>query len=256
MARKTGISWTEATYNPWWGCTKVSPACDNCYAETSSTNKGWHVWGPGTSRKRMTEATRRAPLTWEREAVREGKRIRVFTLSMGDIMDGEVPQEWREEVRDLIDRTPHLDWQLLTKRPENYHRFLPSSFAHPNVWLGTTAENQHYYNIRWPAMAKLRERFPSAPLWISYEPALGPLSVADHDDKPDWIIFGGESGHGFRSMDVRWAEQIKAECEQFDIRFHLKQMAAGSTVSAKNLIPQHLKIREYPSLVQIAGVTA
>jgi protein gp37 len=97
-------------------------------------------------------------------------------------------------------------------------------------------------------------RYPLAPLWISYEPALGPLSVTPHDDKPDWIIFGGESGHEFRSMDVRWAEQIKVECEKFDIRFHMKQMAAASTVSAKNLIPQHLKVREYPSLVQIASI--
>jgi protein gp37 len=200
----------------------------------------------------MTEQTRRAPLTWEREAVREGKRIRVFCMSMGDIMDGEVPQEWREEVYGLINQTPHLDCQLLTKRPENYSRFLPASFVYNNVWLGTTSENQYYYDLRWRALARQRDRFPSAPLWISYEPALGSLSMRGKEDRPDWIIFGGESGSGFRPMDIRWAEELKTECSELGVAFHFKQMASASIVQAGKLIPEHMRIREYPQLVQIA----
>jgi protein gp37 len=177
MGSKTGIAWTDRTFNPWWGCTKISPACDHCYAATVASNRKHEVWGAGTPRRRTSEENRRTPFAWNREAARLGRKLRVLTLSMGDVMDGEVPQEWRAELYSIIDQTPNLDWQLLTKRPENYRRFLPKSFMHDNVWFGTTAENQQYYDLRWPTLAKLRERFPAAPLWISYEPALGPIML-------------------------------------------------------------------------------
>jgi protein gp37 len=172
---------------------------------------------------------------------------------MGDVMDGEVPDSWRQELWQTIDQTPHLDWQLLTKRPENYHRFLPASFAHNNVWLGTTAEDQNYYDRRWPSLSRLRERFPQAPLWISYEPALGPLTMRGKSDRPDWIIFGGESGSGYRATNVQWAESIKKECDELGSAFFMKQMAARTTTAAKNLIPAELLIRNYPPKIQEAA---
>jgi protein gp37 len=246
MAEKTGIAWTHKTFNPWWGCTKVSPACDNCYAATLSNNRKLELWGAGVSRRQTSLANRKQPLAWNRKAAKEGIRYRVFTLSMGDVMDGEVPQSWREELYELIDATPNLDWQLLTKRPQNYHRFLPAAFRHDNVWLGTTAESQQYYDARWPTLAKLRQKYPNAPLWISYEPALGPITLNGYADKPDWIIFGGESGSGFRSMDTSWAESMLAECESAGIAFFMKQMASASLRKAKDLIPENLKVRQYP----------
>jgi protein gp37 len=246
MAEKTGIAWTDMTFNPWWGCTKVSPACDNCYAATMADNRRMDVWGAGVPRKQTSLANRKQPITWDRKAAREGRRYRVFTLSMGDVMDGEVPQAWREELWDLINATPNLDWQLLTKRPQNYHRFLPSAFRHNNVWLGTTAENQAYYDARWPTLSKLRERFPAAPLWISYEPAMGAITLQEHEDKPDWLIFGGESGSGFRKMETAWAESMLAECKAAEIPFFMKQMASSSLKKAKDTIPDHLRLRQWP----------
>ena len=251
MGSKTGIAWTDMTFNPWWGCTKVSPACDNCYAATVARNRKLEVWGSKTPRQQTSQNNRQKPLAWERKAVREGCRYKVFTLSMGDVMDGEVPLAWREELWTLINQTPHLDWQLLTKRPENYHRFLPEKFTHNNVWLGTTAENQQYFDLRWPAMMRLKEHFPGAPLWISYEPALGPLSVASQVIKPDWIIFGGESGSGARSTDVNWARSLREECQRYGLAFFMKQMAAASLVKAKQLIPTDLAVRQYPEWVQL-----
>ena len=246
MSDTTGISWTDHTFNPWWGCTKVSPACDNCYAATMASNRKMDVWGPKTPRRLTTEANRRTPLAWERKAAKLGKTSRVFTLSMGDVMDGEVPEAWRDELWSIIDQTPNLHWQLLTKRPENYSRFLPLSFKHNNVWLGTTAENQYYFDLRWPAMLRLKDRFPAAPLWISYEPALGPISLRHHSKKPDWIIFGGESGPGAREMNVAWARSMRDECAEFDLTFFMKQMSSKSLLMAKITIPDDLKIRQYP----------
>jgi protein gp37 len=246
MAEKTGISWTDKTFNPWWGCTKVSPACDYCYAATIAKNRKMPIWGAGAARHLTSVNNHKQPFVWNRQAARLGRRYRVFCLSMGDVMDGEVPQAWREELWETIDQTPHLDWQLLTKRPENYHRYLPTAFKHNNVWLGTTAENQHYFDVRWRAMQLLRARFPQAPLWISYEPALGPVTVVGAELIPNWIIFGGESGSGARPIDVEWARDIRDECARLGISFFMKQMASHSIHRAKHSIPEDLKIRQYP----------
>ena len=253
MGSTTGIAWTDRTFNPWWGCTKVSPACDNCYAATVAANRKLAVWGAGVLRRQTSEANRRTPFAWDREAAREGVRYRVFTLSMGDVMDGEVPQAWREELWEIIDQTPNLDWQLLTKRPENYRRFLPAQFRHQNVWFGTTAENQQYYDARWPTLAKLRDRFPAAPLWISYEPALGPITLKTHKTRPNWVIFGGESGSRYRSMETEWAESMLEECRELKVAYFMKQMASATLVKAKELIPAHLLIRQYPTVLESTG---
>ena len=246
MAETTGISWTDKTFNPWWGCTKVSPACDHCYAATIAANRKMNIWGKGVKRHLTSATNHKQPLAWDRKAQRENRRFRVFCLSMGDVMDGEVPQTWRDELWRLIDATPNLDWQLLTKRPENYHRFLPPKFAHDNVWFGTTAENQQYFDSRWGAMIRLRHRFPKAPLWISYEPALGPITLSEADQKPDWVIFGGESGPGARNMELKWAHDMRDECRAFTIPFFMKQMSSKSISIAKHSIPDDLKIRQYP----------
>jgi protein gp37 len=250
MGNTTGIAWTDRTFNPWWGCTKVSPACDNCYAATVAKNRKLDVWGAGIPTIQTSEANRKTPLAWNRKAALEGVRYKVFTLSMGDVMDAEVPQAWRKELWEIIDQTPNLDWQLLTKRPENYRRFLPGQFKHQNVWFGTTAENQQYYDARWPTLAKLRDRFPAAPLWISYEPALGPITLKTAQSRPDWVVCGGESGSGYRQMETEWAESMLEECRELGVAYFMKQMASATLVRANKLIPGHLLIRQYPAALE------
>src|SRR5687767_6851032 len=116
MGRNSTIEWTTHTFNPWWGCTKVSPGCQNCYAERLSTRYGHDVWGPGAKRRTFGEDHWKEPLRWEAEAARTGVRARVFCASMADVFDKDAPAKERKRLWKLIAKTPHLDWLLLTKR--------------------------------------------------------------------------------------------------------------------------------------------
>ncbi|MHB1674646.1 MAG: DUF5131 family protein [Acidobacteriaceae bacterium] len=149
-----------------------------------------------------------------------------------------------------IDATPNLIWQLLTKRPHRYMRRLPKRFEHVNVWLNTTAEGQHFYDVRWPILNEFRRTpgWENIPLWISYEPAIGPVTTRGFNFKPDWIIFGGESGPRRRPVDAAWAETIQRECKEFGAAFFMKQMRAFTPAQAKALIPAHLLVQEFPGM--------
>ena len=146
MGETTEISWTDHTFNPWLGCTKVSAGCTHCYAESLVNRYGWAKWGPGQARKRTSAANWRKPLAWNRAAEKAGVRRRVFCASLADVFDHEAPAGARADLWDLIRKCPALDWQLLTKRPENIEQYLPADWEHyhgwPNVWLGTTTEDQ------------------------------------------------------------------------------------------------------------------
>jgi len=245
MGRETGISWTDATFNPWWGCTKVSPGCDHCYAEAFDKRVGGAHWGKGEPRRVFGEKHWNEPMKWNRDAA--GKTHRVFCASMADVMDDEAPSGERERLWALIDATPNLTWQLLTKRPQRYARYLPpSGFKHRNAWLGTTAENQQYYDVRWPELSKAAKMF-GLTSFISYEPAIGGLTILSHTEKPDWLIFGGESGHGRRPMETIWAENVKTECDAVGTAFFMKQMSAVTPDAAKKMIPAHLLIHQFPN---------
>ena len=146
MAETTGIAWVDSTWNPWIGCTEVSAACDYCYARTMSERYGWAQWGDHP-RHRTAASTWRKPLAWNREAERTGKRRSVFP-SLCDPFDNQAPKQWRADLWALIDVTPHLDWLLLTKRPQNIRKMLAPAweFAPPrNIWFGLTAENQEEF---------------------------------------------------------------------------------------------------------------
>ena len=248
MGKETGISWTDKTFNPWWGCTAVSPGCDNCYAEQFDHRIGGAHWGKGKPRREFGEKHWDEPLLWNRDAGKNDRKDYVFCASMADVMDDEAPAGARERLFALINSTPNLIWQLLTKRPHRYQRYLPERFEHENVWLGITAENQHYYDVRWPILCQFRGRpgWEKTPLWISYEPAIGPITMRGFDSKPDWIIFGGESGARRRPVDVVWAENIQSECREFALPFFMKQMSAFTPTQGKNLIPAHLLSQEFP----------
>lgn len=118
MAENSKIEWTDHTFNPWIGCTKVSPACDNCYAETFAKRTGGPKWGKDEPRRLTSHANWQKPLAWDRKAARLGVRYRVFCASLADVFDVEVPDDWRDRLLALIAATPHLDWLLLTKRPK------------------------------------------------------------------------------------------------------------------------------------------
>src|SRR5262249_16578930 len=161
------------TFNPWWGCIKVSAACDNCYAELWAKRMGHQLWGRDSSRRFFGETHWREPLVWNQEAQEAGRRERVFCASMADVFErrGELNNE-RLKLWTLIENTPNLDWLLLTKRPQNIHKIVPWGRDWPaNVWVGTTVENQAEAEKRLPALLKT----PAAVRFLSCEPLLGPL---------------------------------------------------------------------------------
>ncbi|WP_419909370.1 DUF5131 family protein [Hoeflea sp.] len=225
MAESTGIEWTDRTFNPWTGCTKISPGCDNCYAESWSKRSGHVKWG-NNPRKRTTEAYWKAPIAWQRQAdafeLCHGRRQRVFCASLADVFDNQVDAAWRSDLFELIRQTPDLDWQLLTKRPQNISKMLPPDWGQTgwnNVWLGFTAEDQLRYDQR----KKYILQIPAAVWFVSYEPAIGSLRIGDTDPAPDWLIIGGESGHGARPLNPLWVEEILIDCRARGIAPFFKQ---------------------------------
>jgi protein gp37 len=150
VAKDSVIEWTHHTFNPWWGCVKLSPACAHCYAETWARRFGDELWGGDAPRRFFSEHHWREPLRWNSEAKKQGIRARVFCASMADVFEPRTDLDpWREKLWALIEKTPHLDWLLLTKRPGHIKNVYP--WAHDpreNVWLGTTAENQRWATRR------------------------------------------------------------------------------------------------------------
>jgi len=226
MAQNSSIEWTDHTFNPWWGCSKVSPACDHCYAELWAKRMGHSVWGRTAERRFFSEHHWREPLVWNEEAQADGKRRRVFCASMADVFErrSELNAE-RLRLWELIGETPWLDWLLLTKRPQNIQDMVPWSRKWPaNVWLGTTVESQVFAEKRLPFLL----RHPAAIRFLSCEPLLGPLELSKWFDKPgfypiDWVIAGGESGPSCRPMHPDWATKILHQCKEATVPFHFKQ---------------------------------
>lgn len=239
MADKTIIAWTDHTFNVAWGCTKISPGCKNCYADTLSRRYGQAVWGPTNSRRTFGEKHWREPLAWAEQAKRDGRPHRVFTSSMCDVFEDHATiAAERERLWPLIRRTsPWLRWQILTKRADGLAANLPADWPLENVWLGVSIESQEY---AWRA-DELRA-LPAVVRFISYEPALGPLRLDLRGI--DWLIFGGESGPGYRPMDPQWARDIRDACRAAGVAFFYKQSAAYRTEMGTVLDGQSVK--EYP----------
>lgn len=249
MAENSKIEWTDHTFNPWVGCTKVSPACDHCYAEGWAKRAGKAagvVWGG--ERRRTSESTWRQPLKWNAQAQAEGRRTRVFCASLADVFDNQVPTGWRVELLATIGACEHLDWLLLTKRVGNVTRLLceAAEFAHahgmpavahwitawvdgeppPNVWLGATVCNQEEFNRD---VAKL-DATPAAVRFLSIEPMLGPIVDCEgwlwgtgSRNGIDWVICGGESGPHARPMHPDWARSLRDQCAGAGVPFLWKQ---------------------------------
>lgn len=222
MAKSSKIEWTHHTFNPWWGCVKVSPACLNCYAETWSKRIGKSdLWGKGSQRRFFSEAHWKEPLRWNKEAEQEGQRKRVFCASMADVFERKAElNPWRHKLWELIELTPWLDWLLLTKRPQNFRVYLPWSELPSNIWLGVTAENQKYFDQRIDDLLAIQATVH----FLSCEPLLGEIDISRYTNSSlNWIIAGGESGHNSRPMNPSWVKFLRDQCNAAGIAFHFKQ---------------------------------
>jgi protein gp37 len=265
MGKSTNIAWCDHTFSPWWGCVKVSRGCEHCYMQTFLKRVGQErYFGPSktTQRRFFSDKHWLEPLKWDREAQVAGVRRRVFCASMADVFEDN-PALVDERVRlfRLIESTPSLDWLLLTKRPENLCAMLPHSWTHfepmPNVWLGTSVEDQRAADERIPLLLQT----PAAVRFLSCEPLLGPIDLGDWvlpnfaaDDwryyQPggrgvDWVIAGGESGPNYRPMDLDWARSLRNQCQASGVAFHFKQIG-GRTHAAGGRLLDGREWSEFP----------
>lgn len=226
MAETTGIEWTDATFNPWWGCTRVSPACARCYADTLARRYGHQLWDGG-GRRFFSDQHWARPRRWNHAAEAKRAPVKVFCASMADVFeDARELDAWRERLWALIEDTQWLEWQLLTKRPENVARMVPWRQEWPaNVWIGTSIENSRH-----TFRADILRGIPARIRFISAEPLLGSLFL---NGKPkrrpldltgiDWLIAGGESGPRFRPLDLGWVRELRDACVASGTAFFYKQ---------------------------------
>jgi protein gp37 len=243
MAKDSGIEWTHHTFNPWWGCVKLSPACAHCYAESWAHRVGMDLWGGDSPRRFFGDAHWREPLKWDAEADRLNVRARVFCASMADVFEPRTDLDpWRERLWGLIERTPHLDWLLLTKRPAHIKNVYPWTHEpRDNVWLGTTAENQRWAERRIERLLTVDARVR----FLSCEPLLSAIELTPwlKRGQIDWVIAGGESGGQARPTHPNWIRSLRDQCATHNVPFHFKQWGHWSPEaqgeSAKKIVELH-----------------
>lgn len=246
MGKVTGIEWTDSTWNPVVGCTKVSPGCDNCYAE--ALFRRWN--GSGFEKLRLSSSNVMAlPLFLKASS-------RVFVCSMSDFFHRDAARYWPGMTRVMLQR-PDITFQMLTKRPGQaveYWKRMARLFGWTqwpaHMWLGVSAENQKYL----PRIDVIK-RVPAPVHFLSAEPLLGPLDLCG-TEAMDWVIIGGESGPKARPMDLDWAVDIVSQCREAGVPVFVKQLG---TVAAKRLgmksyrggdieeFPPELRVREFPT---------
>lgn len=255
---KTGIEWTRGpngeqgyTFSPWIGCTRVSPACDHCYAADVAVKMGV-IWD--SPPRPVAESTWAGPLAWNRKAESEGVRFRVFSASMADILDKRAFHGDRDRLWKLMEATPNLDWLPLTKRPQLARRYMPPHWFEaggwpPNVWFGFTGENQDEFDRRAPFVRDI----PAPVRFVSVEPMVGPLILPpDIREWLDWVICGGESG---RLADIRdtpdeWMGDLQQQCADLHIPFFQKQLPQiryRGIYKKFELWPGHYQVRQQPT---------
>jgi protein gp37 len=270
VGKNSGISWTDHTFNPWWGCTRIegSPACgpaegepgDRCYAEAWAERVGYSesgsqfpIWGAHEQRRFFGDKHWTEPLYWNNAARAEGVRKRVFCMSMGDWAEGRPDQE-KHLLRlwGLIRATPHLDWLMLTKRPQLIPKLCPGDIRRlPRVWQGTTAETERWLYIRWDHLKRAEAEI----YWLSVEPMFERMTLPQDFlalGARGWVICGGQSGAHARPLDPAWARYLRDQCLDAGVRFHMKQMS-GRTKDQLQAIPEDLLIRQYPQPMAMEG---
>jgi protein gp37 len=212
MADNSRIEWTEATWNPVTGCSKVSPGCAHCYAETFAER--WrgiagHPYEQGFDLRLWPERLE-VPLRWRRPRT-------IFVNSMSDLFHEAIPIEYIAEVFKVMQRADWHVFQVLTKRPERLEALADDLPWPPNVWMGVSIENRRFVH-----RADNLRRTPAQTKFISAEPLLGPLEGLDLS-RIDWLIAGGESGPGHRPMRIEWARDLRDRCVEENVAFFFKQ---------------------------------
>ena len=219
------IEWTEATWNPVTGCTKVSPGCAHCYAETLS--RRLKAMGQPNYRQGFDVAVHarslNLPLSWKRPTV-------VFVNSMSDLFHENVPIEFIKQVFDVMVRANWHQFQVLTKRAERLEALAPDLPWPKNVWMGVSVETEKFTT----RIDNLR-RTPAALKFLSLEPLLGPLPNLDLGGI-DWVIVGGESGPGARPMAQEWVIDIRDQCQKAKVPFFFKQWGGRNKKAAGRLL--------------------
>jgi protein gp37 len=213
MTTISRIEWTEQTWNPAVGCTKISAGCKNCYAETMAKR----LRAMGTPGYENGFALQILPDRLE-DPVKRKKPTVYFVNSMSDLFHEKIPNAYIEQVFDVIARTPHHTYQILTKRGARMARFFKTRTVPANAWLGVSVENRKHGV---PRIDHLR-RVPAKIRFLSVEPLLEDVGELDLTDI-HWVIVGGESGPKARPMKEEWADSIRAQCEEQEVAFFFKQ---------------------------------
>jgi protein gp37 len=248
MGEVTKIEWVDHSWSPWIGCTKLTAACDNCYAADMAKRRGWAIFETGAPRHRTSASYWKQPIKWNAKAEAAGKRESVFP-SLCDPFDAEVSDDWRAEWMGIVEKTPHLLWLPLTKRPKVARQWFDGRKVPDNLWPGTTAEDQKMLDLRGPDILAIKAKVH----FLSYEPALGGIdayhgavdprlggvkakqSLLGHWWEPGapryhpghwgftWVIAGGESGPKARPSHPEWFRSIRDQCIAADVPFFFKQ---------------------------------
>lgn len=257
MADTTNIEWADSTANLWIGCTKLSPGCDNCYAEADWDKRKHRVtWGPHGPRS-FCQAGWDVILRMQRRAAANGgvdpdlgRKRRIFVNSLSDFFDNHRSIVWRAPAFQLFEASPDVILILVTRRPENIIRMVPESWLMPggwpaHVWLLTSAEDQERYDHRWPI---LRDIPGPRVKGLSCEPLLGPFVLRDLMHL-DWVIVGGESGPGARPMHPDWAHSLRDQCTVAEVPFFFKQWGewVGGTYDS-DVIGDHVIFPDWGSV--------
>lgn len=230
MAETSAIEWTDATVNFWWGCTKVSPACDNCYAEDWNALRGNGEWGPNAPR-RVIEGARASLQRLNRKApgfiAMHGRRPRVFMHSMSDLFDNEVSDTLRHEALNEAEKAALCHIQIVTKRIANVEKMVPSHWLEgcwpKHVGLMVSVCQQREAKRDFPRLIALKKHFALPWIGTSMEPLIEPVDIDDWAAELDWVIVGGESGRNARPMHPAWVGQIMRTCRRRGAAFFFKQ---------------------------------
>lgn len=260
MVENTKIEWAKHTFNPWIGCQKVGPGCDNCYAEIANGGAHTAKWGPHAARVRTKDGNWMKPITWNAKAAAAGERHTVFCSSLADVFDNHtsVDPAWRMDLAALIGKTPALDWLLLTKRVGNAEAMLREMFPDGvpgNIWLGATIVNQAEADRDIPKLLAAKKTLGLPVAYLSMEPLLGPVDLRRWFHGPDkhcetctmgadclcayelrrnlsegiapgsidWVIVGGETGSLARPMHISWVRDLRDQCKRGEVPFLFKQ---------------------------------
>jgi protein gp37 len=250
VSEDTTIPKIDYTFNGWIGCLAISPGCDNCYAKRIASRMfpREHLWEQGAKYHTFADKHWDEPLSWERRAIRLGRRLRVFTSSMADVFDKNAPIGTRERLFRLMRDTPYLDWLIITKRIGNAKTMLPADWGagYPNVWLGATIVTQAEADRD---ITKL-EATPAHIRFVTCEPLIGPVTLKRPGGFPaiDWVMVGGESGPRARPLDPAWPRLLRDECQAASVPFFFRQGSEANWPHYKDsaYFPADLQIRQEP----------